>query len=129
MSSPGHERSPASRPSSPLGEATVRAVFQLRTLTVGLFGLIMMLAACGDSGPDDYDDSTREAFMSGCVEEGSDPDLVEVCECTYETAVEELPFERFRSVEDRLQQGESDIPDDVSQIILDCIREVSASRS
>ncbi|MFP3906928.1 MAG: hypothetical protein ACLFRV_14200 [Acidimicrobiales bacterium] len=102
---------------------------QLRTLTVSLFGLIMMLAACGDSGPDDYDDSTREAFMAGCVEEDGDPDLVEVCECTYETAVEELPFERFRSVENRLQQGESDIPDDVSEIILDCIREVSASRS
>ena len=93
-----------------------------------LFGFVALLVACGDEGPDDYDDATREAFMEGCVEDDTDLDLVEVCECTYETAVEELPFERFRAVERRLQEGQSDIPDDVSFIILDCIREVSATR-
>ena len=88
-----------------------------------------MLAACGDDGRDDYDDATREAFMEACIEDDTDPDLIDVCECTYETVVEELPFERYRTIERRLAEGQSDLPDDYSQIVVDCIREVSARRS
>ena len=103
-------------------------MLRLRPVAIILFGIIVVLVACGDEGPDDYDDATREAFMEGCVEDDADPDLVDVCECTYETAVEELPFERFRAVERRLQEGQTEMPDDVSEIILGCIREVSATR-
>jgi hypothetical protein len=94
-----------------------------------LAALALLGGACGDDSPGEYTDATREAFMSGCVEDDSDPDLVEVCECTYDTAVERLPFERFEAVEQRLQRGQTEVPDDISDIIIDCIRRVSASRS
>jgi hypothetical protein len=95
-----------------------------------LLALILALGlACSDGGPEEYSEATRQAFMEGCVEDDSDADLVEVCECTYDTAAAELPYERFHSMERRLQQGATDIPDEISEIILDCIRSVSASRS
>jgi hypothetical protein len=90
---------------------------------------LVALSACGDDGPDDYDESIREAFMAGCVEDAADPDLIEVCECTYDASEEQLPFERFRSVERTLQQGSGDVPEDVAGIIVDCIRDVSSRRS
>ena len=96
----------------------------LLCVAVLLFG-----AACGDDSPGDYTDATREAFMTGCVEDDSDPDLVEVCECTYDTLEADVPFEEFESIEQRLGRGQTDVPDLVAEIILDCIREVSASRS
>jgi hypothetical protein len=104
-------------------------VLRLRHLAIIVFGLVVVLAACSDEGPDGYDDATRDAFMEGCIEDDASEDLIDVCECTYETAVEELPFERFRTVERRLQEGQTEIPDDVSEIILGCIRQVSATRS
>jgi hypothetical protein len=127
--SPGPASWPASRPAPPRGDATVPPVSHFRSVLILLAAASLFVAACGDDGPDDYSDSTREAFMTGCVEDDTDEDLVEVCECTYDTAVEELPFEEFKTVEQRLQSGGSDIPDAVSDIILDCIRQVSASRS
>ena len=128
-SSPGPESSPASRPAAAPSDATVPPVSHFRSLLILLVSALFLVAACGEDGPSDYSESTREAFMTGCVEDDSDDDLVEVCECTYDTAVEELPFEEFKSVEQRLQGGGSDIPDAVSEIIVDCIRQVSASRS
>jgi hypothetical protein len=86
-------------------------------------------AACGDDSPGEYTDATREAFMTGCVEDDADPDLVEVCECTYEQAVEDIPFDEFEAIEQRLGRGQTEVPERISEIILDCIREVSGSRS
>jgi hypothetical protein len=89
---------------------------------------VLALAACGDDSPGEYTDATREAFMAGCVEDSDDPDLVEVCECTYERALEDIPFDQFESMEQRLARGQTDVPDSIAAIIVDCIREVSARR-
>lgn len=102
-------------------------VRRLRPLAV-IVSCLFALVACGDDSPGEYTDATREAFMTGCVEDGDDPDLVEVCECTYERAVEEVPFDQFESIEQRLARGESDVPDTIATLIVDCIREVSARR-
>ena len=89
---------------------------------------LLVLAGCGDDSPGEYTDATRESFMTGCVEDSDDPDLLEVCECTYERAVEEIPFDQFESMEQRLARGQTDVPDSIATIIVDCIREVSARR-
>lgn len=107
----------------------MHAVAALRRLGLLLILTVLVAAACGDDSPGEYTDATREAFMAACVEDDADPDLRDVCECTYERAVEELPFEEFESIEQRLARGETDVPDVISDIILDCIREVSAARS
>jgi hypothetical protein len=108
----------------------VHAVAALRRLGLLLTTALVLLTACGgDDSPGEYTDATREAFMAGCVEDDSDRDLREVCECTYERAVEELPFEEFEEAEQRLASGETDVPDAFADLILDCIREVSRSRS
>lgn len=99
------------------------------TVTAAFLLLVALLAGCGDDGPSDYSDATRDAFMAGCLEDNTDPDLADVCECTYDTAVDELPFEQFQAAERRLQQGSTDIPDEISEIIIECIRQVSATRS
>lgn len=104
-------------------------MFRLRTLALLLLAASTIVIGCGDDSPGEYDASTREAFMSGCVEDDTNDDLVDVCECTYETAVEELSFERFEAAEQRLQEGSPEIADDISEIIVECIRQVSASRS
>lgn len=104
-------------------------MLRIRRLALLPLAATSILIACGDESPGEYDESTREAFMSGCVEDDTNDDLVEVCECTYETAVEELPFERFEAAEKRLQEGSPEVADDISEIILECIRQVSASRS
>lgn len=102
----------------------------MKRRAAALFAVALLaLVACGDDGPDGYDESIREAFMTGCVEDATDPNLVEVCECTYDASVDRLSFDRFRSVERTLQQGAGEVPDDVAAIIVDCIREVSARRS
>jgi hypothetical protein len=104
-------------------------VLRSRLAVVVLVVVCLVAAGCGDDSPGDYDDATREAFMSGCVEDDTNADLVEVCECTYDTAVEELPFEQFKAAEQRLQEGSPEVADEISEIILDCIRQVSARRS
>ncbi len=104
------------------------AVRTLRLLTILVAGAFVA-AACGSGGPSEYSEATRAAFMNGCVEAAdSSPDLVEVCECTYDTAVEQMPFEQFKAAEQRLQEGSPEVSSEFSEIILACIRQVSASR-
>jgi hypothetical protein len=105
----------------------VLSVSRLRPLGL-MIVCLLGAAACGDDSPGEYTDATREAFMTGCVEKDSDPDLVDVCACTYDRAVEEIPFDQFESMEQRLSRGQTDVPDALAAIIIDCIREVSASR-
>ncbi len=91
--------------------------------------LCLLVVACGDEGPGEYDEDVRASFLGACIEDDTDDDLVAVCECTYDTLVAELPYERFEAVESRRQQGGADMPEDVTEIIVRCIREVSADRS
>lgn len=125
---------PGSWPGSTPGrdpEATVRLVPRSsRLLHLPVAALLLLLAVgCGDDGPGEYDAETRASFLEGCIEDDTDTDLVEVCECTYDTMEAELPYERFEAVEARLRQGSPDMPEDVASIVVGCIREVSASRS
>lgn len=90
--------------------------------------ILFALTACGSDAPDDYSDGVRGAFMTGCVEDDENRDLVEVCQCAYDTAVEDLPFEQFKAAEQRLQDGSPEVSDAVIDIVLRCIRDVSSSR-
>ncbi|MGY6501330.1 MAG: hypothetical protein ACXIVQ_10625 [Acidimicrobiales bacterium] len=100
---------------------------RLRPLLLVL-AVVLVAVGCGDESDDGYSAETRAAFMEGCVEDSDDPDLVAVCECTYETAESELPFERFRAAERDLVRGATEVPGEVTDLVIDCIRTVSATR-
>lgn len=100
---------------------------RLRAVLLAL-GIAALVGACGDDADDGYTAEIRAAFMQGCVEDSDDPDLEAVCACTYDTAEEELPFERFRAAENDLMRGATDVPSDISDLVIECIRSVSADR-
>lgn len=87
------------------------------------------LASCGDDTPDGYDASSRSAMLGGCAEDDTDPDVVDVCTCVYDRMEEDVAFERFAALENRLAGGDARLPDDVVDIIRGCIRSVAATRT
>ena len=91
--------------------------------------LVVAAAGCGDdAAPDDFSAETRSAMVTGCAEDDADPDLREVCECTYERMEDDLGFDEFADLDRRLAGGDDRLPAEVVSIIRDCIREVSATR-
>ncbi len=107
--------------------APVSAVARVIAVVVVLGGLV---AACGDdSGPDAFTAAVHDGVLEGCAEDDSDDDVVEVCECTYDTLTDDLSFEEFARIENRLAQGEERLPDQLVDAIRDCIRGVSAERA
>lgn len=90
--------------------------------------LVVVAVACGDDVPDEYSAETRTAMVTACAEDDTDPDLLEVCECTYDTAEDQVEFADFAQLEDRLAGGEARLSGEVVGIIRDCIRSVSATR-
>lgn len=132
------ETSPASRHQPRRDEITVQVVTSSALIArwrgrfAARFALALIVAAlagaCGSDAPDNYSADVRESFMTGCIEDSGNADLVEVCECAYDTAAADLPFEQFKAAEQRLQDGSPEVSDAVVEIILGCIREVSARR-
>ncbi len=52
-----------------------------------------------------------------------------MCECTYEELADDVSFDDFARIEDRLAQGEERLPQELIEVIRGCIRSVSAERS
>lgn len=104
---------------------------RLRPVRVALVVLVVVAATgCGsDDTPDGYSDAVRDGLVQGCAEDDTDPDLVEVCECTYEELADDVSFDDFARIEDRLAQGEERLPQELIEVIRGCIRSVSAERS
>ena len=89
-----------------------------------------LIVGCGDDdGPEDYTAAVHDGMLEGCAEDDTDPDVVEVCECTYDTLSEELTFAAFERMESRLAQGEERLPDRLADAIRGCIRSVSGERA
>jgi hypothetical protein len=97
-----------------------------------VFATVVLLLASGcadDSGPEDFTAAVHDGMMEGCAEDDTDPDVVEVCECTYDTLAEDLSFAEFERIEDRLAQGEERLPGSLTDAIRECIRSVSGDRA
>jgi hypothetical protein len=100
----------------------------VRALIVSCLLLGFAGACGGDDGPEDYTGAVRAGMLEGCAEDDTDADLIEVCECTYETLTDELSFAEFEGMEDRLAQGEERLPAALADAIRTCIRSVSGER-
>lgn len=80
----------------------------------------LVISGCGKDEPTDYNDATESTFLKTCREDygGSDS----VCECAYQGFVENIPYGRFKRVDDRLAQDPSmELPDDFTTIWTDCV--------
>jgi hypothetical protein len=101
-----------------------------RRILVVLAVCAALVTGCGDDeGPEDYTAAVQDGMLEGCAEDDTDPDVVEVCECTYDTLSDELTFAEFERMERRLAQGEERLPDRLADAIRSCIRSVSGDRA
>ncbi|QGG94560.1 hypothetical protein [Actinomarinicola tropica] len=107
---------------------TVRTRRRRAVALVSLLALVG-LSACGDDAPDGYSAATRAAMLDGCAEDDQDADVVDVCACVYDQMEDDVPFDRFASLENRLGGGDARLPAEVVAIIRDCIRSVAATRT
>lgn len=101
-----------------------------RRLVVAFAALLVLVASCSDDdGPEDYSAEVRDGVLEGCAEDDTDPDVVEVCECTYDALTDDLDFDEFERMERRLAQGEERLPDELADAVRTCIRDVSGDRA
>jgi len=107
--------------------ATTGAVARVVAVVV-ILG-VLVVGCSDDRGPDRFTAAVHDGVLEGCAEDDSDPDVVEVCECTYDTLADDLSFEEFARIENRLAQGDERLPDPLVEAIRDCIRDVSAERA
>ena len=77
--------------------------------------VVVLLAACGESGePTSYDDTVEGNFIRGCevaaeADAAIRPVAPKYCACAYERLVAEIPFDDFKSLDD-------DVKDDPDKI-------------
>jgi hypothetical protein len=79
---------------------------------------VAVLAACGGA-PTDYGNASEEVFMRSCTA-GGGGDLEDVCRCSYDRIVAEIPYEDFKRYDEQLQKDQADIPDALVTIISAC---------
>ncbi len=99
---PGSDR-PAGR--GPMGRIVV-LVISARTrmlLTVVGLGLVLILSGCSEEEPTDYTSAHREAFLAACSRPLDDPRLLsDVCGCVYDRVEDEIRFDDFQQMSERL---------------------------
>lgn len=91
-----------------------------RAVVVVMVAAALVISGCGNDEPSDYDDATQSSFLNVCKEDygGSDS----VCVCAYRGFVANIPYGRFKRVNDRLEQDPSaELPDDFTEIWTDCV--------
>ena len=94
-----------------------------RAVIIGLTALALLLAGCSDSAPSEYNAEVEENFIQTCTDQGGE-DLEAVCQCAYEKFEEEIPFDRFQRVDERLADDpDATLPDDFLNLYTDCVIE------
>lgn len=101
------------------------------------------LTACSDEIPTDYTAANRDAFLAACSRPLDDPRLLsDICGCVYERIEDEVPFDEFQRINERLAgipapatgvapdsgaTGETvpfargDLPRELVRLVADCI--------
>ena len=102
----------------------------LMFVAAGVVTVVLLLTSgcADDSGPEAFTAAVHDGMLEGCAEDDTNPDVVEVCECTYDTLADDLSFAEFERMEDRLAQGEERLPASLTDAIRECIRRVSSER-
>lgn len=85
----------------------------------------LALTACAEEEPQDFTADTRTAFLTACTEPLADSRLISaICGCVFEESQVALSFDRFEAIdEDLVLDPDTDLPDDVAEIVAGCIIE------
>jgi len=95
----------------------------VRRKLIALAGATLFLAgACGgDDEPSSYNDDVKDDFMSQCVA-GAGDEARDVCQCTYDALVDNMPFEEFKEYDEKLRDDPSTpLPAEVTDAMTACV--------
>ena len=93
----------------------------MRRVLVAVFALGLVMAACGNDTPTEYNADSEKNFVESCTDQTGEED---VCQCAYDGFVRDIPFDRFQRIDQRLQDDpEGNLPDDFIEIYTDCVVE------
>ena len=92
-----------------------------RIIIVGLALASLALVGCGSDKPTDYNADVEKTFVQTCEDQGGDG-LHEVCQCAYDSFEENIAFDRFQRVDERLADDpDATLPDDFLDLYTDCV--------
>ena len=87
-----------------------------RGRVLGAVAMAVVLGACTESGATEYSEDVRDSFVSACTDAGGNE---ETCGCAYESISSEVEFERFRQIEEDLEDG-GEVPPEISDLFAEC---------
>ena len=110
----------APRPTSPMLASPFARAF-----LVVLSSLVVIALVTGCTGrpstPDQYGDTTERNFLRGCTDEAEGvSDIDEVCRCTYDAIVEEIPYDEFKRVNSELSDNPARLPEPFQALLDGC---------
>lgn len=100
---------------------------RLRLSICVLAGIVasLVLAACGGEGPTEYSADNRDAFLAACLDADVDGLYQQrLCLCAYEEVEASIPFERFREINEQLENVDTAaLPEDLLEVLASCVIE------
>ncbi len=92
-----------------------------RAVVLGVLAVALVISGCGDDTPTEYNAEVEENFIQTCTDQGGE-DLQDVCQCAYNAFEENIPFDRFQRVDERLADDpNAELPDDFLDLYTDCV--------
>ena len=83
-----------------------------------VLGMLMLAVSCSGGGADEgYTAELRKDFVRDCTDSGTDRP---VCGCVYDALEAEVPYDRFRQLDEKLRGGALSVPDDIQEIVVSC---------
>ena len=88
----------------------------LKVVLAAVLGVLLLAGGCaviavvaGNSS--DYSDSTRTTFIDSCNEDaGGSSQARRLCACTYRWFEDNVPYERFREIDENLDESPNTTP-------------------
>ncbi len=100
---------------------------RLRIVACVLAGVVasLVVSGCGTDEATEYNSDNREAFLAACIDADVDGLYQQrLCLCAYEEAEASIPFERFREINEQLEDADTPaLPEELLDVLASCIIE------
>jgi len=85
----------------------------------------VLFVACSAEQQTDYTVENRDAFLAACTDRETDTLLQQrVCQCVFDEAVQEIPFQRFDEIATVLgEDSAAPLPDELIALVARCVTE------